>query len=194
MMRRLFFFLPIVVFSWITAFAQQNPKVRITTTLGEITVTLYPKQAPVTVANFLKYVDAGYYNGGSFYRTVTPENQPDNKIKIEVIQADVHPWYQEAFPPIPLERTNKSKLKHKNGTISMARGTPDSAQSSFFICIGDQPELDFGGKRNPDGQGFAAFGEVVDGMDIVKKIQQFRAVGQAIMPPVQILNAVRVKD
>ncbi len=169
------------------------PEVKIVTTLGEITIELFPGKAPRTVDNFLKYVDAGYYNGGSFYRTVTPDNQPDNKIKIEVIQADVHPWYQEMlFPPIPLERTNKTDLKHRDGTISMARDNPDSAQSSFFICIGDQPELDFGGKRNPDGQGFAAFGQVVEGMEIVKKIQQFNAAGQAIMPPIQILKITRI--
>ena len=70
----------------------------------------------------------------------------------------------------------------------MARSTPDTAQESFFICVGDQPELDFGGKRNPDGQGFAAFGKVSSGMEVVKKINQANAEGQALMPPILILE------
>jgi peptidyl-prolyl cis-trans isomerase A (cyclophilin A) len=83
-------------------------------------------------------------------------------------------------------------LKHKDGTISMARDGPDTATSDFFICLGDQPELDFGGKRNPDGQGFAAFGRVVNGMDVVRKIQAAPAEGQALKPPVKVLKATRV--
>ena len=80
---------------------------------------------------------------------------------------------------------------HKDGTISMARDGPDSAMSDFFICVGDQPELDFGGKRNPDGQGFAAFGRVVKGMDVVKKIQASKADGQTLTPPVKIIKVTR---
>ena len=169
-----------------TAMAQQ---VRITTSLGNIVVQLEPGKAPVTVANFLKYVEGNHYRGGSFYRAVHMHNQPDSPVKIVVIQAGVHPWMQNfLFDPIPLERTSKTGLKHENGTISMARSTPDTAQESFFICLGDQPELDFGGKRNPDGQGFAAFGKVVSGMEVVKKINQANTEGQALMPPILILE------
>src|SRR5436309_15269225 len=96
------------------------------------------------------------------------------------------------FPPVKLERTRDTKLAHKDGTISMARDGPDTATSDFFICVGGQPELDFGGKRNPDGQGFAAFGRVVKGMDVVRKIQQAPADGQVLKPPVKILSVVRV--
>jgi peptidyl-prolyl cis-trans isomerase A (cyclophilin A) len=98
---------------------------------------------------------------------------------------------KEAFPPIKLERTNKTGLAHKDGTISMARDGPDTATADFFICIGDQPELDFGGRRNPDGQGFAAFGKVVQGMAVVKKIQAAPAKEQKLTPPVKILKVTR---
>ncbi len=173
---------------------QKDDAVRlvIRTDLGDVHVELAAKQAPVTVANFLKYVDGKFFDGGSFHRTVKPDNQPDNQIKIEVIQGGINPKKEkDQFPPIKLERTNKTKLAHKDGTISMARDGPDTAQADFFICIGDQPELDFGGRRNPDGQGFAAFGKVVKGMDVVKKIQAAPAEGQKLVPPVKILKIER---
>ena len=171
--------------------SKSNIKVQIQTEHGSMTVTLYPDKAPITVSNFLEYVNNGYYNGGSFFRTVHADNQPDSPVKITVIQAGCHPWKQNfLFDPIPLERTNKTGLKHKNGTISMARFTPDSAQESFFICIGDQPELDFGGKRNPDGQGFAAFGQVIEGMEVVKKINKSPQEDQGLMPPILIQKMI----
>ena len=170
-----------------------NPKVVIETKLGSVEVVLYADKAPVTVANFLKYVEAGRYEGGRFHRTVTMQNQPDKKIKIEVIQGGVNPMFAEMdFPPIALERTNRTGILHKDGVISMARDGADSATSDFFICIGDQPSLDFGGKRNPDGQGFAAFGRVTKGMDVVKKIQTSRAKEQTLTPPVAISQITRI--
>jgi peptidyl-prolyl cis-trans isomerase A (cyclophilin A) len=169
-------------------------RVRIETDLGDIDVALDAAKAPNTVANFLKYVDGKFYDGGQFHRTVTPDNQPKNKVKIEVVQAGINPAKaKDEFPPIKLERTRDTKLAHKDGTISMARDGPDTATSDFFICIGDQPELDFGGKRNPDGQGFAAFGRVVNGMDVVKKIQTSPAEGQTLTPAVGIKRVSRVK-
>jgi peptidyl-prolyl cis-trans isomerase A (cyclophilin A) len=169
-------------------------RVVVETELGNIEIELDAAKAPNTVANFLKYVDAKLYDGGRFHRTVTPDNQPDNKVKIEVVQAGIHPdKAKEEFPPIKLERTRDTGLSHNDGTISMARDGPDTATSDFFICIGDQPELDFGGKRNPDGQGFAAFGRVVKGMDVVKKIQQSPADGQTLKPAVKIVKVVRTK-
>jgi len=162
-------------------------QVLIETDLGNIEMELEQTKAPVTTANFLKYVDGKFYDGGLFHRTVKPDNQPSNKVRIEVIQAGVNPAKdKESFPPIKLERTNQTKLAHKDGTISMARDGPDTATGDFFICIGDQPELDFGGKRNPDGQGFAAFGRVVKGMEVVKKIQAAPSKEQALTPPVKI--------
>lgn len=170
-------------------------RVLIQTELGDIEVVLDAKRAPGTTENFLKYVDAGHYDGGRFHRTVklNPDNQPNNTIKIEVIQGGVNPEKsKEGFPPIKLERTSVTGLKHKDGTISMARAFADSATSDFFICIGDQPELDFGGKRNADAQGFAAFGQVVKGMEIVKKIQQAPSDAQRLTPPIKIIKAKRL--
>jgi peptidyl-prolyl cis-trans isomerase A (cyclophilin A) len=169
-------------------------RVLIRTEAGDIEVELDAAKAPQTVANFLRYADGGFYAGGRFHRAVTPDNQPNNKVKIEVIQGGINPAKEKAeFPAIKLERTKDTGLSHKDGTISMARDGPDTATSDFFICVGDQPELDFGGKRNPDGQGFAAFGRVVKGMDVVRKIQRSPAEGQVLKPPVKIVSVTRVK-
>ena len=168
-------------------------RVNISTTLGEIEVELDTAQAPATVANFLRYVDADHYNGGQFHRTVTMNNQPNNDVKIEVIEASVNPARSDdGFGPIALERTTVTGLRHVDGTISMARGGPDSATSSFFFCIGDQPSLDFGGDRNPDGQGFAAFGRVVAGLDVLRQIQGQPAETQRLNPPVSITSIRRM--
>jgi peptidyl-prolyl cis-trans isomerase A (cyclophilin A) len=176
-----------------SARADEKPvRVLIRTEKGDIEVELDAKRAPATVANFLRYVDGKFYDGGRFHRTVRKDNQPRDKVRIAVIQAGINPKRaKEEFAPIKLERTRKTGLRHKDGTLSMARDGPDSATSDFFICAGDQPELDFGGKRNPDGQGFAAFGRVVKGMDVVKKIHAAKAEGQALDPPVKILRVVR---
>jgi len=169
--------------------------VSIETTLGSILVELYPNAAPITVSNFLHYVDEGLYDAGNFHRTVTMENQPDNDVMIEVVQGGVNPnRAAEQGDPIPLERTTSTKLKHIDGAISMARLSPDSARSDFFICIGDQPELDFGGRRNSDGQGFAAFGRVTNGMDIAKRIQQSTRDEQRVSPPIVILRIRRIRE
>jgi peptidyl-prolyl cis-trans isomerase A (cyclophilin A) len=173
---------------------QANPHVLLHTQLGDIEVELDTPQAPLTTANFLRYVNGGFYDGGVFHRTVTPQNQPDKLIKIEVVQAAINPdRVKDSFPQITLERTSITGLHHKNGTLSMARDLPDSATSDFSICLGDQPELDFGGKRNPDGQGFAAFGHVIRGMDVARKIQASPAQGQKLTPPVKILSAIVIK-
>ena len=172
--------------------AMDSVHVILETDAGDIEVQLETKKAPITSANFLKYVDGKFYDGGLFHRTVKPDNQPGDKIRIEVIQGGSNPKREkEGWPPIKLERTTLTKLEHKDGTISMARDGPDTATSDFFICIGDQPSLDFGGQRNPDGQGFAAFGKVVKGMDVVKKIQASPAEGQKVTPPIKILKARR---
>jgi len=172
--------------------ATKPARVLIKTEKGDIEVELDAAKAPATVANFLRYVDGRLYDGGRFHRTVTTDNQPDSKVKIEVVQAGIDPGkVKDEFPPIKLERTRDTTLAHKDGTISMARDGPDTATSDFFICIGDQPELDFGGKRNPDGQGFAAFGRVTKGMDVVKKIQQSPADGQTLKPPVKVVSVRR---
>jgi peptidyl-prolyl cis-trans isomerase A (cyclophilin A) len=178
------------------AFAADAKPVRVLlhTTLGDIEPELDAAHAPKTTANFLRYVEAGLYNGGEFHRTVTMNNQPQNNVKIQVIQGGI-PTEREkdVFSPIALERTSQTGIKHRDGTVSMARSEPDSATSDFFICVGDQPELDFGGKRNPDGQGFAAFGKVIRGMDVVRKIHGSPAEGQKLTPSIRIINATVVK-
>ena len=140
--------------------------------MGNITLKLYADKAPITVANFMRYVTDKRYDGGSFYRVVRLDNQSQNPIKIEVIQGGLLRDSAKMLPPIEQETTQKTGLRHVNGAISLARSAPNSGGSEFFICVNAQPELDFGGKRNPDGQGFAAFGKVTRGMRIVRKIQQ----------------------
>jgi peptidyl-prolyl cis-trans isomerase A (cyclophilin A) len=163
-----------------------TPVVTIETDEGAIVVALYRDVAPITVDNFLTYVDSSYYDGGEFFRTVRDDNQPDNPIKIDVIQGRAADGHVNAFPAVAIERTRDTGLHHGDGVISMARSGPDTATSHFFICIGDQPELDFGGKRNPDGQSFAAFGIVIKGMDVVKRIHRRKATAQSLDPPVRI--------
>jgi peptidyl-prolyl cis-trans isomerase A (cyclophilin A) len=178
------------------AFVQTTSPVRVVmeTEAGEIEMEIDVSRAPVTAGNFLKYVDAGLYDGGRFHRTVTlkPDNQPQNDVKIEVIQAGANAARRKEFlPAIPLERTSVTGLKHLDGVVSMARSGPDSARDEFFICVGDQPSLDFGGTRNNDGQGFAAFGRVVRGMDVVKKIHGAPAESQTLTPSIRIVRMAR---
>lgn len=174
--------------------AQDLPRVLIRTAMGDIEVEVDSVHAPVTAANFLRYVDLAFYsNFGRFHRVVRDDNQQGSKIKIAVIQAGLEPYRAQGFPPIPLERTGATGLRHLDGTLSMARDGPNSATSEFFICIGDQPELNYGGKRNPDGEGFAAFGRVLRGMSVVRKIQDAPARGQELTPVVPILGAARVR-
>lgn len=169
------------------------PRVQIDTALGSITVELDAVHAPVTTANFLRYVLDGFYSDGEFFRTVTAVNQAGDAFEIEIVQAGASPARDaDSYEPIPLEMTSDTGLRHLDGTISMARTEPDTATHSFFICIGDQPELDFGGRRNPDGQGFAAFGRVVEGMELVREIHAMPAAGQELDPPLSIQRAVRV--
>jgi peptidyl-prolyl cis-trans isomerase A (cyclophilin A) len=168
-------------------------RVVIETDLGRIEVEIDRAAAPRTAENFLRYVDEKLFDGTSFYRAVTLDNQPDNLVKIEVIQGGADRT-RTTREPIALERTSMTGLKHRDGTISMARNGPDTATSEFFICVGDQPELDFGGRRNPDGQGFAAFGRVVSGMDVVRKIQRSPVRLQRLTPPVTIVSIRRLSE
>lgn len=180
-------------FHWREERLADKPIVRFRTSLGAIEVELDAKRAPGTTANFIRYVHQGHYSDGRFFRTVRSGNQPDNPVKIAVIQAQADPNREaDAFEPIPLERTGETGLKHLDGTLSMARMGPDTATHHFFICMGDQPALDFGGKRNTDGQGFAAFGRVIKGMDVVRRIHQSPADKQQLMPPIRIQRATRL--
>ena len=167
-------------------------RIVIQTDKGEIEAELDAARAPLTTANFLRYVDAGRYEGGFFHRALRPANQRGKAHPIEVIQGGVAPRHKDAeFPAVKLERTRDTGLRHVDGALSLAREGPDSATSHFFICIGAQPALDYGGLRNPDGQGFAAFGRVVSGMDVVRRIQAGELQGDKLTPPVRILRILR---
>lgn len=170
------------------------PQVKIKTELGDIIIEIDTINAPVTAANFLKYVDDKIFNSAFFYRVVRMDNQPNNEIKIEVIQGGL--GFDESplsLSPIEHETTDKTGILHKDGVISMARTEPGTASSEIFICVGDQPELDFSGKRNPDGQGFAAFGKVIKGMEVVREIQSKPDKDQMLVAPVNIIEVVRIK-
>lgn len=164
--------------------------VRMSTEMGNITIEIYDKRAPLTASNFLRYVDEGLFKDAKFYRVVTKENQPRNDVKIEVIQGGLF-TEEKMYEPIKHETTSETGVLHEDGVISMARNEPGTATSEFFICIGRQPELDFGGKRNPDGQGFAAFGRVIEGMEVVRKIQQQPESEQMLNHQVSIINITR---
>jgi peptidyl-prolyl cis-trans isomerase A (cyclophilin A) len=167
---------------------------------GTIEVEVDRERAPTTAANFLRYVDAGFYDGGTVNRAVRPDNTVRHDVEIQVIQFQIDAARRkERFPPIPLERTTVTGLKHVDGTISMARNGPDTATASFSLLIGDQPEMDAGGRRNADGQGFAVFGRVVRGMEVVRAIQA-SPTGTAgpygtesLSPPIKIVKASRRK-
>jgi peptidyl-prolyl cis-trans isomerase A (cyclophilin A) len=175
-------------------------QVRFETTLGGFTIELVIRagSAPLTGANFLKYVDGGFYDNGRFHRATRADNYVvnlPNRPLLEVVQAGIDSDKRpQAFPPIPLERTSVTGIKHVTGIVSMARSAEaDTATSDFFILLNDQPSLDFGGKRFDDEQGAAAFGRVVDGMDVVRKIQQQPTKGQNLEPPIAIVTARRVQ-
>ncbi|HEV3412901.1 MAG TPA: peptidylprolyl isomerase [Puia sp.] len=190
-------FLLSVVFLIVSCHATHSPDsphVIIQTQAGEIEVELYPRQAPRTVAAFLAYVDAGLYKKGNFYRVLNEENQPTGTDPSELIQGGI--WRTNhakavSLPGVPHETTQQTHILHKDGVISLARQAPGTATTEFFICVGDQPGFDFGGKNNPDGQGYAAFGKVVKGMDVVRAIYGMEEQDQSFTPPVRIINIVR---
>ena len=164
----------------------------IETEVGDITFEVYPDKAPITVANFKKYVNQAKFDDAYFYRVVRLNNQPVNPIKIEVIQGDFT-GKQNYYPVIEHEITEKTGLTHKDGTVSMGRFEVGTTAAEFFICVNDQPELDYGGKRNPDGQGFAAFGLVLNGMDVVRKIQSGESDKQILKEKIKIKKIYPLK-
>ncbi|MDR0793288.1 MAG: peptidylprolyl isomerase [Chitinophagaceae bacterium] len=193
-MKKNFFIIAALIFLSCSSKKQGNPHVIIQTKQGDIEVELFPKQSPKTVAAYLSYVDSGFYEKTCFYRILSDENQPSNAAKAELIQGGL--WktkYQKAetLAGIPHESTQQTGIKHTNGTISLARDKPGTANSEFFICVGDQPGFDFGGDNNPDKLGYAAFGRVVKGMNVVRMIYNQPEDNQSFTPPVPIYNIVR---
>jgi len=188
-MIRLLWYIVLVVFTYS---CKKQTQIVIETPLGDVICIIYEHEAPVTAANFLKYIDDKRYDASCFYRVVTMDNQTNIDCKIEVIQGGLynedHPLM---LPSIAHESTKQTGLHHVDGTLSMARYQPGTASSEFFICIGDQPELDHGGRRNSDGQGFAAFGRVIKGMDVVRNIQLLKNNEQMLDEKVPIIRMRR---
>ena len=163
-----------------------NPIVSLRTHLGAIKLELYPGKAPIACANFLRYVQEGRYAGASFYRTVTLDNQPGANTNIEIIQGGLgFGENEQRLPPIEHEGTASTGLRHLDGTLSMTRNE-QGASSEFFICIGAHPQLDEGGARHGDGKGFAAFGQVIKGMELVRIIHRMPNKNQMLYSPVKI--------
>ncbi|MDX1404679.1 MAG: peptidylprolyl isomerase [Woeseiaceae bacterium] len=195
--KRAVLLLSLILLSGASIADEHIARVTMTTSEGAIEIELYPDKAPLTTENFLRLVDGGHLDGGSFYRVVTYDND-NGKPKIEVIQGGL--GGDGPFEPIGHETTAQTGILHKDGVISMARGAVGTASSEFFICIGDQPGLDYGKTRNADKQGFAAFGKVVAGMDVVRRINQLPADapsdseytrGQILTDPVEIISVRR---
>jgi len=181
-----------------TAAGADTVNVLMTTSLGEIEMEIYTDAAPITATNFMRLVDGHHLDGGSFYRAVSPKNDNGSPI-ISVIQGGLGDA-EGPYPPIAHETTADTGLLHVDGAVSMARADIGTASTELFICIGDQPALDFGATRNPDGQGFAVFGRVVKGMDVVKAIHTQPAdaptesaytAGQILEQPVAIISVRR---
>lgn len=166
----------LAIFLGTVAIADDAVRIVMSTNQGDIEVDLYIDKAPITAGNFLKLVDSGHMDGGSFYRVVSYENDKGSP-KIEVIQGGRGDAMEGEIEAIDHETTEQTGILHTDGVISMARGGVGTATSEFFIVIGDQPGLDYGEVRNPDELGFAAFGMVVSGMDVVRKIQGLPADG-----------------
>lgn len=173
--------------------------VEMTTSLGVVEMEIYTDAAPATSSNFMRLVDGGHLDGGSFYRAVSPENDNGSPV-ISVIQGGLGDA-EGPFPPIAHETTAETGLLHVDGAVSMARAEVGTASTEIFICIGDQPALDFGAARNPDEQGFAVFGRVIEGMDVVKAIHTQPAdaptesayvAGQILEEPVKIISVDRL--
>ena len=172
----------------------KHPHVQIRTAAGDIELELYPEQAPKTVAAFLSYIDSGFYRNASFYRVLNDDNQSSEAERSNLIQGGIWRTNQKkasSLPGIPHESTQQTHILHKDGVISLARTAPGTATTEFFICIGDQPGFDFGGENNPDKQGYAAFGKVVKGMDIVRNIYARPENNQSFDPPVPIYDIIR---
>ena len=187
----------VLIFCWLIGACSpkyKNPHIEIETWRGDIEIELYPDQAPVTVAAFLSYIDSGYYKNGNFYRVLADDNQASNAPKAELIQGGI--WktnykLSSSLPGIKHESTQQTGILHTNGVISLARSAPGTAGTEFFICVGNQPGFNYGGESNPDGQGYAAFGKVVKGMDVVLSIYNAPEYEQELNPPVDIYNIVR---
>ena len=194
-MNRLVIALFVLMLAGCSVNNNQNPHIEIRTRIGNIEVELYPDKAPQTVRAILSYIDSGFYKDASFYRVLNMNNQPSDAPKAELIQGGL--WNKKGtrrnlIPGIPHESTRQTGILHTDGVVSLARQEPGTANSEFFICIGNQSGFDYGGENNADGQGYAAFGKVTKGMDIVRRIYNMPEEEQYFDPTVPIYNIVRL--
>jgi peptidyl-prolyl cis-trans isomerase A (cyclophilin A) len=196
-MQRLYYIIALIAVLLVACSSPKYkyPHVVIETGFGDIEAEIYTDKAPKTASAFLRYVDSGLYNRSYFYRVLTVDNQPSNAAKAKLIQGGIwktNPSRALAMQGIPHETTQQTGIRHTNGILSMARLAPGTATTEFFICVGNQPGFDYGGENNPDGQGYAAFGKVVKGMDVVRKIYDQPENDQAFTPPVAIISIKRL--
>ena len=175
--------------------ATKTPKVIIETQMGPITVELYPDKAPITVANFLNYTTQGLFDGSSIFRIVNKTNseqEEDANARIQVVQAGLPPEHPKLLPPIAHETTEQTGIMHEDGVIFMARFEPGSADGSFCFSIGDQPELNYGGKRYADGLGFATFGRIIRGRDVLQSIYEMAEEREYLQEEIRILKVYQL--
>jgi len=194
MKRSLLYLLPICLAIACHSSDPNFPHVVIRTPAGDIEVELYLRQAPKTAGAFLSYVDSGFYKNGSFYRVLNEDNQTTGSPMSNLIQGGI--WKTDhnkavSLPGVPHEPTNQTHIQHTDGVISLARDKPGSGTTEFFICVGKQPGFDFGGENNPDGQGYAAFGKVVKGMDVVRTLYARPESNQSFTPQIPIYGIAR---
>ncbi|TAD85161.1 MAG: peptidylprolyl isomerase [Bacteroidetes bacterium] len=172
-----------------------HPRVVLHTAKGDVLVELYTDKAPQTATAFLRFVENGIYNSATFYRVLSADNQPMGTDASELIQGGV--WKSKSLTPapdsVPHESTLQTGLSHTNGTLSLARLEAGSGSTEFFICIGNQTGFDYGGPNAPDGLGYAAFGRVVEGMDVVLQIYKQPETNQYFDKPILINSAVVVR-
>jgi len=176
--------------------ARRTVRVNVETGQGVIVIELYVEQAPITTANFLRYVDQKRYDGATFFRA----SRSPGPVDYGLIQGGLQGDPARVLKPIAHEPTTQTGIKHTDGVVSIARNAPGTATSDFFICVGDAPYLDADPAAPGDNAGFAAFGKVVEGMDVVHKIINLPTPGvavnpvmkgQILEPPVPILKARR---
>jgi len=188
--KKIIYFSLLFLFASCTQKKYENPHILIVTNDGDIEAELFPSKAPKTVAAFLKYVDEGLYNPASFYRVLKNENLPPD-YNMGIIQGGIHttnPQKQLSLPGTAHEAPRHTGLSNTDGTLSLARNSPGTGSSEFFICIGDQTQFDGGS----NGEGYAAFGRVVSGMKAVRKIQNEKSNGDAFLNPITIKKIKRL--
>ena len=172
-----------------------EPGVVVRTRLGDFVIRLESRRAPLTSANFLRYAEAGKYDGGTFFRATRPPGAPDQGTLVGAANPRAHP-----FPPIAHESTTATGLRHLAGAVSLGRFAPGSATSDFFICLAATPAFDAHPGAAGDNQGFAVFGQVVQGMSVVRRIHALPTngrspyadqQGQWLTKPVEIVSMKR---